>query len=243
MALSSGCEGILLESGALKPQNALAQLNLASPIFAFLATLSSRCIGKHTIAGGLVLIRCRKSRRDPCNYLRRALRSDAAIFACARVAARVRAERSLSASRISALMKSETRFFACNAATNCCAWRDRSRIDSAELRNQAIGLIDSAQRNRANRSRSATASRDAAQSAADIFEAIISDLCAVSLCGRISDRANFHRPFFRQPAPVAIENSRMRSRQTIRSSKPQDFSEVDIYRGARFLIEPGGSSI
>jgi selenocysteine-specific elongation factor len=245
---------ILLESGALEAgKNTLAQLKLASPIFAFLGDrfVVRDASEQHTIAGGLVLDPDGGKFRDAIQYkllVARGLAPDD-VDLC------VRSEISLHgfARRESLLSKSH---FGADEIGDAFLRLQRGNeivgrgeiaacIDLwQKLRNQAIGLIDAAHRRNPERTgldlnELRATLRD---QPAEVFEALIADLCADIFVRKGSAIARItHRPAL----PIELQPVERKICDAL-AKKPFDPPprreiETDLHarRVLRFLIETG----
>ena len=246
----------LLEDRSLKPgEETIAQIRLESPIFAFLGDrfVLRDASEQHTIAGGTVL--------DP-NGDRRKLRSatqrklftalDSApddVDLCVRseilVNGFVREQTVLRQSHFSAdeiteaLQRLQRRgeiVIHQEIAADAKAWQ--------ALRGRAIGLIDDAHKRNPERAgldlnELRTTFRDQSP---DVFEALISDLCAADFARRGSAIARVsHRPVL--PAnlqPVAMKIRGALAEKPFEPPSRKDFSEDrHLQQTLRFLIEQG----
>jgi selenocysteine-specific elongation factor len=245
---------ILLESGALEAgKSALAQLKLASPILAFLGDrfVVRDASEQHTIAGGLVLDPDGGKVRDATQYKLLVARGlapddvDLSVRSEIAVHGFVRRESLLSKSHFGAdeigdaflRLQRANEIVAHGAiAADAKPWQ--------KLRNQTIGLIDAAHKRSPERTgldlnELRAALRDQRP---DIFEAIISDLCAGDFVRKGSAIARiFHRPVL----PPNLQPVAMKIREAL-SAKPfdppsrKDFSEDgQLQQALRFLIEQG----
>jgi selenocysteine-specific elongation factor len=245
---------ILLESSALEAgKNALAQLKLASPIFAFLGDrfVVRDASEQHTIAGGLVLHPDGGKFRDAteCKILaaRGLAPDDVDLCVRSEIALRgfVRKERLLSKSHFGAneIRDAFLRLQRGNEIVGQGAIAADAKLWQ-KLRNEAIGLIDAAHKRNPERTgldlnQLRATLRDQPP---DIFEAIISDLCAGDFARKGSAIARIsHRPVL----PPNLQPVAMKIREAL-SAKPfdppsrKDFSEDrHLQQALRFLIEQG----
>ena len=244
----------LLQSGTLGAgRDALAQLKLASPICAFLGDrfVVRDASEQHTIAGGLVLDPDGGKFRDATQYkllVARGLAPDD-VDLCVRseIALRgfARRESLLSKSHFGAdeigdaflrLQRGKEIVGHGEIAADAKLWQ--------KLRDQAIGLIDAAHKRNPERTgldlnELRATLRDQPP---DIFEAIISDLCAGDFVRKGSAIARIsHRPVL----PPNLQPVAMKIREAL-SAKPfdppsrKDFSEDGhLQQALRFLIEQG----
>jgi selenocysteine-specific elongation factor len=245
---------ILLESGALQAgRNALAQLKLASPIFAFLGDRFVVRDGseQHTIAGGLVLDPDGGKVRDAteCKLLTaRGLAADD-VDLCVRseIALRdfVRRESLLSKSHFGA---DEIRdaFFRLQHANEIVAHGEIAAGIKLwqNLRKQAIDLIDAAHKRNPERTgldlnELRAALRDQPP---DVFEALIADLCADNFVRKGSVIARIaHRP--RLPVELRPVERKICEALAKKPFDPPPRREIETDSNAqrvlRFLIETG----
>jgi selenocysteine-specific elongation factor len=245
---------ILLKSDALEAgKNAVAQLKLASPIFAFIGDRFVVRDGseQHTIAGGLVLDPDGGKLRDATRYellAPRALALDD-IDLCVRseIALRgfVRKETLLSKSHFSADEIGDA-FLRLQRGNEIVAYGEiAAGIELwQKLRNQAIGLIDAAHKRNPERTgldlnELRAALRDQPPG---VFEALIADLCADNFARKGSAIARIaHRPAL----PVELQPVERKICEAL-AKKPFDppprreiETDSNARRALRFLIETG----
>jgi selenocysteine-specific elongation factor len=246
----------LLEDRALEPcEQKIAQLKLDSPIFAFSGDrfVLRNASEQHTIAGGIVLDPDGNRGKIRTTTQRKLLEARAGapddVDLCVRseilVSGFLRKQTVLSKSHFSAdeitealqrLQRRNEIFIHQGIAADARAWQT--------LRARATGLIDDAHKRNPERAgldvnELRTALRD---QPADVFEALVSDLCVAdfvrngSVIARIS-----HRP----ELPPNLQPAAMKIRETL-SEKPFDppaRKDIEVDRNAeralRFLIETG----
>jgi selenocysteine-specific elongation factor len=243
----------LLESGSLEAgKNALVQLKLASPIFAFLGDrfVVRDASEQHTIAGGLVLDPDGGKFRDATQYkllTTRAIAPDD-VDLCVRseIALRGFAPRGglLSKSHFGAHEIGEA-FLRLQRGNEIVAHGEIAADAKLwqKLRDQAIGLIDGVhKRNPERTGLDLNELRAALREPPDVFEALIADLCAGDFVRKGSAIARIaHRPVL----PPNLQPVAMKIREAL-SVKPfdppsrKDFSEDGhLQQALRFLIEQG----
>ena len=242
-------EGHTLEAG----KSALAQLKLASPIFAFLGDrfVVRDASEQHTIAGGLVLDPGGGKFRDATQY--KLLRARA--IAPDDVDLCVRSEIALRgfAPREGLLRKSH---FGADEIGDACLRLQRGNEIVAhgeiaadaklwqKLRNQAIGLIDGVHKRNPER-----AGLDLNELRAtlrdqppEVFEALIADLCADNF---VRKRSTIARIAYRPALPIEIQLVERKICEAL-ATKPFDppprreiETDLNAQRVLRFLIETG----
>jgi selenocysteine-specific elongation factor len=244
---------ILLEGGALETdKKALAQLKLASPIFAFLGDRFVVRDGseQHTVAGGLVLDPDGGKFRDATQYkslVARGLAPDD-VDLCVRseIALRGFAPREglLSKSHFSADEIGEA--FLRLQHGNEIVGHGAIAADAKrwqKLRNQAIGLIDAAHnRNPERAGLDLNELRSALREPPDVFETLIADLCSDNFGRKGSTIARIaHRPSL----PVELQPVGRKICEAL-ATKPFDpparreiETDLNTQRVLRFLIETG----
>ena len=245
---------ILLESGPLDAgREAVAQLKLASPIFAFLGDrfVVRDASEQHTIAGGLVLDPDGGKFRDATQYKLLAARGlapdDVDLCVRSEIALRgfVRRESLLSKSHFGAdeigdaflrLQRGNEIVGHGEIAADAKLWQ--------KLRNQAIGLIDAAHKRNPERTgldlnELRAALRDQPP---DVFEALIADLCADNFARKGSAIARItHRPALPvELQPVERKICEALAKKPFDPPSRKDFSEDrHLQQALRFLIEQG----
>jgi selenocysteine-specific elongation factor len=245
---------ILLEGGALETgKKALAQLKLASPIFAFLGDRFVVRDGseRHTVAGGLILDPDGGKFRDATQYkllTTRAIAPDD-VDLC------VRSEIALHGFAPREDLLSKSHFSADEIGEAFLRLQHGNEIVGhgaiaadakrwQKLRNQAVGLIDAAHNRKPERAgldlnELRAALRDQPP---DIFEAIISDLCAGDFVRKGSAIARIsHRPVLPPNLqPVAMKILEALSAKPFDPPSRKDFSEDGhLQQALRFLIGQG----
>jgi selenocysteine-specific elongation factor len=243
---------ILLESGALEAgKSALAQLKLASPIFAFLGDrfVVRDASEQHTIAGGLVLDPDGGKFRDATQYKLLMARG----FAPDDVDLCVHSEIALRGFARTESLLSKSHFGADEIGDAFLRLqRDNEIVGHGEiaagielwqkLRNQAIGLIDAAHKRNPERTGLDLNDLRAAlrDQPPDVFEALIADLCADNFARKGSAIARIaHQPAL----PVELQPVERKICEAL-AKKPFDPPprreiETDLHaqRVLRFLIE------
>jgi selenocysteine-specific elongation factor len=246
----------LLEDRSLKPgEETIAQIRLESPIFAFLGDrfVLRDASEQHTIAGGIVLdpdgdrgkLRSATQRKlfaEPAGApddVDLCVRSQILVNGFVREQTVLRKSHFSADEITEALQRLHRRgeiVFHQEIAADAKAWQ--------ALRGRAIGLIDDAHKRNPQRAgldlnELRTALRD---EPSDVFEALISDLCAADFARRGSAIARVsHRPVL----PANLQPVAMKIRDVL-SAKPFDppaRKEIEVDRNAqqvvRFLVATG----